>query len=112
MVESLVSLSLMAIVGTAVLSGISTTHISGAVIERQSEAENIARNQMASVFSSAYVENSGDYLSVATPGNYLVVAGTEEVDALSPDADMQKVVVTVSFDGSTVFELETIRLRP
>ena len=111
MIEALISVSLMAIVGTAVLSGLSSTHVSGAYTERQSVGENIARNQMAAIFSSAYVDNGGPYLSVASPSGYAVVADTAELDPLDLDPDVQKVTVVVTFDGAEVFRLESINIR-
>lgn len=111
MIEALVSVSLMAIVGTAVLSGLSMSHISGAHTERQSVGENIARNQMASVFSSAYVTNGDVYQPVAAPSGYVVTASTAELDPSSPDANVQKVTVSVTFDGAEVFQLQSININ-
>lgn len=109
LLESIISMALFTIVGTAVMSGLSTTQISGAQTERQSLAEFVARNQMASVFESPYVINGTDYTAVVTPQGYTVTATTEEVDNLAPDADIQKVIVTVSYGNETVFILETIK---
>ena len=115
LVEALVSVSLMAIVGTAVLSGLSMSHISGAHTERASVGENVARNQMAAVFSSpSYVVNGGTYPSVATPAGYEVTATTEELDPLNPlnfDPDVQKVTVIVTFEGAQVFQLQSININ-
>ncbi len=113
LVESVVSIALFTIVGTAVMSGLSTTQISGAQTERQSIAELVARNQMASIFESAYVDNGANYTAVTTPQGYTVTATTEEVDPdpLKADADVQKVIVTVSFGSDTVFVLESIKGR-
>jgi len=111
MIEALVSVSLMAIVGTAVLSGLSMSHISGAHTERQSIAENTARNQMAAVFSSPYVANGQTYPAVTVPVGYAVTASTAELDPLNPDPDVQKVTVSVTFDGAEVFQLESININ-
>ena len=111
LVESVVSIALFTIVGTAVMSGLSTTQISGAQTERQSLAEFVARNQMASIFESAYLSNGVDYPAVTTPQGYTVTATTEEVDSLDPDPDVQKVIVTVSYGNDTVFVLETIKAK-
>ena len=111
MIEALVSVSLMAIVGTAVLSGFSTSHISGAHTERQSVGENIARNQMAAIFSSVYVENGSNYLAVAVPSGYAVSATTAELDPEKLDPDVQKVTVSVTFDGAEVFQLQSINVN-
>ena len=111
MIEALVSVSLMAIVGTAVLSGLSMSHISGSHTERQSVAENVARNQMAAVFSSPYVVNGGIYAAVPVPPGYNVTATTVELDPLNPDPDIQKITVSVTFDGAEVFQLQSINVN-
>jgi len=112
MIETVVAVSLMTVVGTAVLSGLSTTHISGAHTERQSVAENIARNQMASIFAATYETNGDSYPAVTLPASqssYSVTADSEEVDTLNPNACIQKVIVTVSFEGQAVMNLESIK---
>ena len=111
MIEALVSVSLMAVVGTAVLSGLSTSHISGAHVERQSVGENVARNQMAAIFSSSYVVNGDTYPAVAAPSGYSVTATTAELDPLTPDPNVQKVIVRVFFEGVEVFHLETVNIN-
>lgn len=109
MVESVISIALFTIVGTAVMSGLSTTQISGAQTERQSIAEFVARNQMASIFESAYLNIGTSYPAVTTPEGYTVTATTVEVDVLALDPDVKKVIVTVSYGNDTVFVLETIK---
>ena len=109
LVESVISIALFTIVGTAVMSGLSTTQISGAQTERQSIAEFVARNQMASIFESPYLSIGTDYPAVTTPEGYAVTATTAEVDVLFPDPDVQRVIVTVSYGNDTVFVLETIK---
>ena len=109
LVESVISIALFTIVGTAVMSGLSTTQISGAQTERQSIAEFVARNQMASIFESAYLDNGTSYPAVTTPEGYTVTATTAEVDVSAPDPNVQKVIVTVSYGNKTVFVLETMK---
>ena len=111
LVESVVSVAIFTIVGTAVMSGLSTTQISGAQTERQSISEYVARNQMAAVFESGYLDNGTAYPAVATPQGYTVTAATVEVDELNLDPDVQKIIVTVSYANETVFILESIKAR-
>ena len=111
LLESVISIALFTIVGTAVMSGLSTTQISGAQTERQSIAELVARNQMASIFESAYLNIGTDYPAVTAPQGYTVTATTAVVDELVPDPDVQKVIVTVSYGNETVFVLETIKAK-
>ena len=114
MIETVVAVSLMTVVGTAVLSGLSTTHMSGAKTERQSIAENIARNQMSSVFAASYKLNGQSYSAVALPASqasYSVTAGSDEVGTTT-NACIQKVMVIVSFEGAQVMDLESIKSDP
>jgi len=114
MIETVVAVSLMTVVGTAVLSGLSTTHISGAKTEQQSIAENIARNQMASIFAASYKTNGQDYPAVALPASqatYSVTAGSDEV-ATTTNACIQKIMVNVRFEGRRVMDLESIKSDP
>lgn len=112
LIETVVAISLMTVVGTAVLSGLSTTHISGAKTERQSIAENIARNQMAAIFSASYEVNGDSYAPVALPASqslYSVTAVSAEVDSLNPDPCIQRLIVNVRFQGQLIMDLESIK---
>ena len=54
LLEALVAITIFALVGGAVLSGMSTALNTGSMVEGQSVAEEIARNQMESVFNVSY----------------------------------------------------------
>ena len=56
LLETAVASIVFALVGTAVLSGMSTMYDSGSLTEAQSVAENLARNQMEFVFNQPYRE--------------------------------------------------------
>jgi len=64
LLESMIAITVFAVVGGAVLSGTSTALSTGSIIERQSVAEEITRNQMDSVFNQSYQEPAG---SLPTP---------------------------------------------
>ena len=115
MIEALIGVLLLSTVGVAVLSGLSTTHISGANTERQSVAENIARNQMEYVFDQPYQEPpppSASYPLISLdvyPDSYDLTC--DILEYLPGDDDIEKVVVTVTFDGEELLVLETLRSR-
>ena len=54
LLETVIAVMVFSMVGTAVMAGLNTAYMSGTKIEAQSAAENIARNQMESVFSLPY----------------------------------------------------------
>ncbi len=98
-------------VGTAVMAGVNTAYKSGTIVEAQSEAENIARNQMESVFSQPYqTPGSTPYPTISPPAGYSVSIAT--ADAVTPpDPDIEQVTVTVSRDGQDILILTGIRFN-
>ncbi|MCH8206022.1 MAG: hypothetical protein IH956_03355 [Chloroflexi bacterium] len=110
MVETVVALSVFIAVGTSVLLGIRTIQTSGNSTEGRAVAENIARNQMAHIFSLSYQDATSTYPSIAdVPTDYTVTAVANEF--LSGDVDIQKIVVTVTRGGRSLLVLETLRAR-
>jgi hypothetical protein len=99
-------------VGTAVIAGLNTAYTTGAKVEEQATAENVARNQMELVFSQAYEEpGQTPYPTVTPPTGYTVTTTTEDVDPYSPDPDIEKVIVTVSHDGQDILVLDGMRFN-
>jgi hypothetical protein len=109
LLETAVALSVFALVGTAVLVGVSLAHTTGSRVESQSVAENLARNQMEYVFSQPYQAPPAAYPTVSAPDGYTVSAVAEEY--VLGDPNVEKVVVTVNRDGQSVLVLETLRTR-
>ena len=73
MLETAVASMVFALVGTAVLAGLSTSTKTGGKTEEQSIAENIARNQMEFLFSEPYREpNQTAYPTITPPAGYTV----------------------------------------
>ena len=107
--EVLMAVVVFAVVGTAVLSGVSIAQISGSKLETQSTAENLARNQMESVFTQPYQPAPYTYTSVQLPPGY--AAGAQAEEFVTGDGDIQRVIVTVSLDGQDILILETLRAR-
>ena len=110
LLESMIAITVFAVVGGAVLSGTSTTLSTGSIIEGQSVAEEIARNQMESVFNQSYQEPAGSpYATIVPPARYADSVAADEY--LSGDVDIEMVVVTVSRDSQSIMVLETLRTR-
>ena len=114
MVETIVAMTIFAVVGAAVLGGASTARRTGARIEITAIAESIARNQMENLFSLAYRDPNLSYATstsaIALPTGFGVTAVTQE--QVAGDTNVERVVVTVTHDGEVVLTLETLRTRP
>ena len=109
LLEAVIATAVFTIVGSAVLSGLSTAHISRARAETHSVAENVGRNQMERLFSTTYLDPPSAYPLVATPEGYDVTADAEEY--VPGDPAIEKIVVRVSHQGQVVLTLETLRVR-
>lgn len=55
LLETVMAITIFAALGTALMVGIRTANISGEVVEDQSVAEKLARNQMEYVFNQSYL---------------------------------------------------------
>lgn len=107
LLETTVSVVVFALVGTAVLTGASIVSTSGAETDRQSVAENIGRNQMEYSAAQPYQPAPYNYQLVPVPTGYAVQAVA--VEAIVGDPNIQKIIITVTFDGSELLTLETYR---
>lgn len=118
LLETVVAVIVFALIGTTVLVGVSTARRSGTIVDNQSIAENVARNQMEYTFSRAYKAPPLNYASISDlPGNdFNVPAGFTVTAAAilrsgSTDPNIETVRVTVSHLGEQILVVETIRGR-
>jgi hypothetical protein len=102
-----------ALVGVAVLAGLSTAYTAGSKTEVQSTAENLARNQMESIFSQPYREPQQTPYPTMTgiPSNYSVSTTVDFEDIVDPDPEVERITVTARHDGKDILTLETLRGR-
>ena len=118
LLETVVAIIVFALIGTTVLVGVSTARRSGELVDTQSIAENVARNQMEYLFSRAYKAPPLSYASIAdlpdndfnVPSGFTVTA-TAILRSGIVDPDIETVRVTVSHLGEQVLVLESIRGR-
>ena len=109
--ETVVASIISALVGTAVLSSLGTVNIAGALTEEQSQAENIARNQMEAIFEEVYREpDQTPYPTIAVPGAYSVDMAVTHLDGIT-DPEVEKIALTISHHGKELLVLETARYR-
>lgn len=114
LLEAVIASSVFALVGTAVLSGLSTTYRSGSITEEQSVAEYIARNQMEYNFGQVYREPDQTPYStdpdLDIPAGYSVSTLATHVDG-NTDPEVEKLSLTVNHRSKEVLVLETVRVR-
>ena len=121
LLETVMAITIFAALGTALMVGIRTANISTEVVEDQSIAEKLARNQMEYVFNQSYLNPPSSYVSIkdATDVSFTVDPGftvtANATEYLAAATDIEKVVVTVVvavYSGSeTVLTLETLRTK-
>ena len=118
LLDTVVATIVFALIGTTVLVGVSTARRTGTIVDNQSIAENLARNQLAYVFDQAYKPPSLSYASIADlPNNDFGVPSDFGVTTAavlrtgSNDPDIETVRVTISHSGEDILVLETIRGR-
>ena len=70
-------------------------------------AENLARTQMEYTKGLAYLAAPAAYATISAPSGYSISADSASVSGR--DADIQKITVSVSYDGDT-FTLEDFKL--
>ncbi len=111
LLEAVVASTVFALVGAAVLSGLSTTYRSGSITEQQSVAENIARNQMESIFDRAYREpDQTPYPTITVPTGYSVsTVATHLTGDTHPEVEMLS--LTVNRGSKELLVLESVRYR-
>lgn len=108
LIESVVAIMVFALVGVAVMEGISASRHNGSLVERKSIGERIARNQMENVFNSAYIPpQSTPYPTIIPPPGYTVSVVADELIPLAVEVEI--VTVTVTRDGKDILTLQTLR---
>ena len=119
LIEVVLAITIFGAVGTAVVLGVRTAHISASLVEDHSIAERLARNQMESVFNQAYkpaesqpvaYDTLAEANACGSSTGYSICAVALELQASdSYEGTVERVVVTVSVEGRAVLVLETLR---
>ncbi len=120
LMETVIALAMFSSAGTAVLLGVSSAHTSSDRVGASAVAENLARNQMEYVYTLPYVAPTGAYASIADdagldlsiPTGFALSAAAQDYVSDAHTGSIEKVVVTVTRDGQTVFVLESLRSSP
>lgn len=109
LVEVLVALAILAAVAGVFLTAISTTSKAVMVGQEHVSAESLAKSQMESIQQQNYREDL-QYDTITPPTTYAidinVVLLDPRMDQKGDDQDLQKIIITVTHLGKTVFTLE------
>ncbi len=111
------AVTIFAALGTALMVGIRTANNSGEMVEDQSIAEKLARNQMEYVFTQSYLDPPDSYVSIkdATDVSFTVDPGftvtANATEYLAAVTDIEKVIVTVKSGNEIIHTLETLRTK-
>ena len=122
LLETIMAITIFAALGTAIMVGIRTANISGQVVDKQSIAEKLARNQMEYVLTQDYVSPPGSYVTIdaaqdvafTVDAGYSVTAQAVAFTgdpAIVTDTNIETVVVTISRGSESVLVLETLRTK-
>ncbi len=117
LLETVMAITIFAALGTALMVGIRTANNSGEMVEGQSIAEKLARNQMEYVFNQSYLNPPSSYVSIkdATDVSFTVEPGftvtANATEYLAAVTDIEKVVVTVKSGNEIIHTLETLRTK-
>jgi type II secretory pathway pseudopilin PulG len=112
--ETLVALAILGIVGIIFLTGLGVSSKSLIVSQQRVTAESLTKSQVEYVKNSTYDETNNPPVytidpDLSVPEGYSISVSAErldpEGDGTGNDDGLQKIEVTVDFDGSTVFTL-------
>ena len=110
LIDSVVAIGVFALIGAAVLAGVSSSRTTGARVEYLAIAETVGRNQMEYVFSLAYQNpQSTPYPTITPPQGYSVTVVAQEYKV--GDSDIEKIIVNVLHDNQNILLLETLRAK-
>ena len=108
LLETVVALTVFGVLGSVVLSGVQTSHISKRNFDAQSVSENLVRNQMESTLEQTYKGWPNTYDAVTSTPGFTVTVQTLQYST-STDTDIETVRVTVTHEGQTIKVFETVR---
>ncbi len=108
LIETVIALTVFGVLGSVVLSGVQTSHISKRNFDSQSVAENLVRNQLERTLEQTYKGWPDTYDAVSsTPAGFTVTSQAVQYST-STDTNIETIRVTVTHEGQTVKVFETI----
>ena len=108
--ESLAALAIVSITLVALVASLSTGVLAVKKMDKYVTAESLARAQLEYTKGQAYREAPASYDSIAQlPSSYSI--STEASPIANRDADIQKVTVSVSYQGDELLAMEGYKMR-
>ena len=107
LVESLIAVAIVGVAITALVAALSTGSMAAQRTDERVTAENLARAQMEYTKAQTYLGAPALYTTIAAPNGYSISA--EATSISGRDADIQKITVTITYDGDT-FALEGFKV--
>ena len=105
LIESLIAVAIVGIAVTILLLGLSTGSLAVQKNEKRVTAENLARGQMEYVKSQAYDAVPASYDTVSPlPDDYGLSTNVTSISGR--DFNLQKITITVTYDGEDILTLE------
>jgi type II secretory pathway pseudopilin PulG len=109
LVETLIAVGILGLALTALLSAVSTGSLASSRPQERVTAENMARSQLEYVKSQPYATPPATYATVTpSAGGYAVSAVAEAIP--NADSAIEKVTVTVTRNGKTLFVTEDYKV--
>ena len=109
LVESLIAVAIVGIAITALVATLSTGSIAVRKTDERVTAENLAQAQLEYTKAQAYRPAPASYDTIAPlPTGYSISAEASSIS--DHDADIQKVTVTVSYNGETMLVMENFKV--
>jgi len=114
LIEVLVALGILAAVAIVFLAGMATSSRAVIVSQKSVAAESLAKSQMENTKAQTYVDGVTTYPKITIPQD-LVDQGYDVTIVALPlhatDDGIQKITVTVTYNGETAFTLEGYKVN-
>ena len=110
LVEPLIAVAILSLALVTFLGAFSSGSLSIARTDRKVTAEALATSQMEYTKSLLYVAPPTTYQSISpVPTGYTISANATSV--VGKDSNIEKITVTVTFGGKTIFTLEDLKVN-
>ncbi len=109
LVQTLVAIAIVSVIGTAILSAMSTTSQAVRVTNERDTATNLAMSQMEYV---KQLDWQTEYTPAPVPSEYVGYSVKEPitVESISQrDANIQKITITIVYQNKEIFTLESYK---
>ena len=111
LIEILVALTIFGTISVVFLSAISSGLLSAGKVEERFTAENLVPTQIEDIKSLPYEATNYYPMTVSPPPGYTTLIDVTDEAPLEYPSTLQKVCVTISREGRTLFSLETYKVN-